>query len=134
MVLTGTCQLNAHDPCWTNFFASNYHYQDDTESEGNETAILTIPSAPQEVTLGATLSYTYTIIDNDTPAASGSYGTAIPQSTASVGGVPAGSVVVTPVVTAQLQLLQAQYQLLQLNLLPLLLAKFLANKLMYYTN
>jgi hypothetical protein len=74
--------------------------KDDTESEGNETAILTIPSAPQEVTLGATLSYTYTIIDNDTPAASGSYGTAIPQSTASVGGVPAGSVVVTPVVTA----------------------------------
>ncbi len=73
--------------------------KDDADSEGNETAIITIPSAPQGVNLGTTLSYTYTIIDNDTPATTGSYGTAIPQSTASVGGVPAGSVVVTPAVT-----------------------------------
>lgn len=74
--------------------------KDDTDSEGNETAIITIPNAPQGINLGTTPSYTYTIIDNDTPATTGGYGTAIPQSTASVGGVPAGSVVVTPVVTA----------------------------------
>lgn len=70
--------------------------KDDTETEGDETAVITIQFVPQGFNAGTNLNYTYTITDNDTHPTAGSYGTAIPQSTASVGGVAAGSVVVTP--------------------------------------
>ncbi|MBP7928088.1 hypothetical protein KAZ57_02990, partial [Patescibacteria group bacterium] len=74
--------------------------KDDSLTETDETAIITVKVPPQ-MQLGSPSTYTYTITDNEAPVSSGVSGTAIPQSTASVGGVPVGSVVVvpTPVVT-----------------------------------
>lgn len=83
--------------------------KDDADTEGDETAVVTIQFAPQGFDFGPILNYTYTIIDDESlpPASSGSSssgasGTAIPQSTASVGGVAVGSdvTVPTPVVTS----------------------------------
>ncbi|MBP6859693.1 MAG: hypothetical protein KBC69_03690 [Candidatus Magasanikbacteria bacterium] len=75
--------------------------KDDSLAEANETAIVSV-KVPTQMQSGSPVTYTYTITDNETPVSSGAGGTAIPQSTASVGGVPVASVVVvpTPVVTA----------------------------------
>lgn len=70
----------------------------DGNEESDETATIRIATVG-DATLGNTTTHTFTITNNDTaPVSTGGSGsgTAIPQSTASVGGVPVSSVVVTP--------------------------------------
>ncbi|MBI2037515.1 MAG: peptidoglycan-binding protein [Candidatus Magasanikbacteria bacterium] len=70
---------------------------DDSAEEADETAMIRIATVG-DGGLGVSTTHAFIITANDTPtpASGGAYGTAIPQSTASVGGVPAGSVVVAP--------------------------------------
>lgn len=81
---------------------------DDSDTEDSEEIVIRLRSSGINNIIGDNATYTFIINPSDgfvaptpvtEPAPSSGYGTAIPQSTASVGGVPAGSVVVTPAVT-----------------------------------
>lgn len=69
-----------------------FNIYDDAEEESAETAVAFIQSM-QGATLGQFRTSTYTILASDAPAPVSGGGTAIPQSTASVGGVPVVSTV-----------------------------------------
>lgn len=69
---------------------------DDSVEESDETATVRITSVG-EGSVGPDTDHAFTILANDVPVpAAPVYGTAIPQSTAFVNGIPAGSIVVLP--------------------------------------
>lgn len=105
--------------------------KDDADTEGDETAVVTIQFPPQGFNPGSILDYTYTIIDDESlpPVTAGASGTAIPQSTASAGGAPvvtaptAPTTPTTPVTPTQPEQNSGEVLGVQTSLLHELIAK-----------